>query len=281
MADLFSELSSMGISGLSGVKIFEEEKKPSVVKADVSANAVQQVNEEDFLFDKKVQCPVCDKDFKSKTIKTGKSRLIGSDTDLRPKYQGVDPIKYDVIVCPCCGYAAMSRFYSYMTSAQARFIKDNVSASFKGLPETGAVVTYDEAIGRYKLALYNTVVKKAKLSERAYTCLKIAWLYRGKAETLPAGTPDIEKVKEECSNSENEFIANAYEGFMAAMSKELFPICGMDENTLSYLLADLARRIGKFDDSLKMISRILTSPTATPKIKDKARDLRELMKKEK
>ncbi len=277
MADLFSELSSMGISGLDGVKIFEEEKKP--VASDEAKAAAQQVNEEDLLFDKKVQCPVCDKDFKSRTVKTGKSRLIGSDTDLRPRYQGVDPIKYEVIACPHCGYAAMSRFFSYMTSAQAKFIKESVSANFKGLPEMGNLVSYDEAIGRYKLALYNTVVKKAKLSERAYTCLKIAWLYRGKVETLPEDTADIAKIKEECYKAELEFIANAYEGFTNAMSKELFPICGMDENTFNYLLADLARRIGKFDDSSKLISRILTSSTATPKLKDKARDLRDLMKK--
>ena len=117
MADLFSELSSMGISGLSGVKIFEEEKKPAV-KADTSDNAAQQINEEDFLFDKKVQCPVCDKEFKSKTVKTGKSRLIGSDTDLRPKYQGIESLKYDCIVCNKCGYSALSRFFNNITSAQ-------------------------------------------------------------------------------------------------------------------------------------------------------------------
>ena len=275
MSNIFSDLSSMGLGNLSGVNIFDEEDKQ---KSEKKEKVVQVVTEEDFLFEKSVQCPVCDKDFKVKTVKTGKARLIGSDSDLRPKYQGIDTVKYDVIACPGCGYSALSRFFNYMTSHQAKTIKENVSANFKGLPETGSLYTYDDAIARYKLALLNTVVKKAKMSERAYTCLKIAWLYRGKAETLPAETPDIDKVKAECKAAEKEFIANAYEGFSSAISKELFPICGMDEITLNYLLADLANQIGKKDDALKMISRVITSPAANQRIKDKARELKDSIK---
>ncbi|MBR2057863.1 MAG: DUF2225 domain-containing protein, partial [Fibrobacter sp.] len=36
---------------------------------------------------------------------------------------------------------------------------------------------YDTSIERYKLALYNSMVKRAKISEKSYICLKIAWLY--------------------------------------------------------------------------------------------------------
>lgn len=43
-------------------------------------------------------------------VRAGKTRLIGSDSDLRPKYSGIDAIKYDAIVCPYCGYASLSRF---------------------------------------------------------------------------------------------------------------------------------------------------------------------------
>lgn len=279
MSDIFSDLSSMGFSGLSGMKIFDdEEEKKQKAKQDAKAGA-PQVNEVDFLFDKSVQCPVCDKEFKTKTVKTGKARLIGSDPDLRPKHQGIDSVKYDVIVCPHCGYGALSRFFSYMTTHQAKLIHDNVTASFKGLSAGGETYTYDDAIARYKLALLNTVVKKAKISERAYTCLKIAWLYRGKAEHLTGSEPDYAQQKEGCSKAEKEFIGNAYDGFIMAVSKELFPICGMDETTMDYLIANLAKQLGKNDEALRMISKILTSTTANPKIKDKARDLKDSIKK--
>ena len=48
------------------------------------------------------------------------------DSDLRPKYQAMDSLKYDAVVCPNCGYAALNRFFNYMTDAQAKLIKANM-----------------------------------------------------------------------------------------------------------------------------------------------------------
>ena len=129
--------------------------------------------------------------------------------------------------------------------------------------------------------LVNTVVKRAKASEKAYTCLKLAWLLRGKSETLPADTPNLAKVKKELAAQEKEYIANAYEGFMDAFSKEQFPMCGMDEITMTYLVADLGRQIGKYDEALRMVARVLMSKNASDRIKQKTIDLKELIREEK
>lgn len=279
MANLFSGLESLGLGNLSDMKLFEHKEKE---KADEKKGGAQpaEVRESDLLFDKSYICKVCDKEFKSKMVRTGKVKLIGSDNDLRPRYQHVDSLKYDAIVCPYCGYAALNRFYNYMTDTQAKLIKINISANFKGLKEGEDVLTYDEAITRHKLALVNAVVKHAKASEKAYTCLKLAWLYRGKAETLPEDTPNAEAVKKELAAREKEYIVNAYEGFMEAFSKEPFPMCGMDETTMTYLTADLARQSGKYDEALRMIARVITARDANERIKSKARDMKDLIKEE-
>ena len=279
MANLFSGLESLGLGNLSEMKLFEHKEKEKE-EAKKSAAQPVEVKEEDLLFDKHFVCKVCDKEFKSKMVRTGKVKLIGSDNDLRPKYQHVDSLKYDAIVCPYCGYAALNRFYNYMTDTQAKLIKINISANFKGLKEGEDVLTYDEAITRHKLALVNAVVKHAKASEKAYTCLKLGWLFRGKAESLPADTPNLECVKKELAAQEKEYIANAYEGFMEAFSKEPFPMCGMDETTITYLTADLARQIGKYDEALRMIARVITARDANERIKSKARDMKDLIKAE-
>lgn len=280
MSDIFSGLESMGLGGLSGIDIYDDDKKESG-NGGGKKTTEHVVTEADFIFDKKIQCPVCDHEFKSKTVKTGKPRLIGSDSDLRPKYSGIDSIKYDAIVCPNCGYAALSRYFGYMTSAQAQLIKDNVSSQFRKLPESGATYTYDEAINRHKLALLNAIVKKAHASEKAYTCLKIAWLYRGKRENLDSQLPDAEAIKKDCIQKEQEMISNAYEGFSSSRSKEDFPICGMDEATFDYLLADLATKLGKYDVAGRLASNIIVSRTANTKIKERARNLREDIKNKK
>lgn len=274
MANLFSGLESLGLGNLSEMQLFEHKEKQEKKK---EAEHAVEIKEADLLFDKSFTCKVCDREFKSKMVRTGKVKLIGSDNDLRPKYQYVDSLKYDAIVCPYCGYAALNRFYNYMTDTQAKLIKINISANFKGLKESGDVLTYDEAITRHKLALVNTVVKHAKTSEKAYTCLKLGWLYRGKAESLSSDTPDLENVKKELAAQEKDYIASAYEGFTEAFSKEAFPMCGMDETTMTYLTADLARQIGKYDEALRMIVKVITARDTNERIKAKARDMKELI----
>lgn len=279
MANLFSGLEAFGLGKMSDLDVYASEDKNSKgTENSVEASEKEKIVEADFLFEKSYTCPVCEKEFKVKTIKTGKIKLISADTDLRPKYQNVDSLKYDAIVCPHCGYSALNRFFNYMTSTQAKLIREQISASFKGINEECDEYTYDDAIARHKLALVNTIVKKSKISERAYTCLKTAWLIRGKAETLPEDTKDYNEQVEQLQQEELEFLTNAYEGFIDAFSKEMFPMCGMDEHTVTYLVADLARRIGKRDEASRWISKVLIARNANERIKAKARDLKELLK---
>lgn len=274
---IFSGLEALGLGNLKNTNVYvEEEQKKQEKEEPIKKVEKHQVTEEECIFDKKIKCPVCDEEFKTKMVKTGRAKLIGQDTDLRPKYQEVDSLKYDAVLCPHCGYAALNRFFNYMTSSQAKWIREQISSSFHGVEQTDrSVYTYDEAIMRHKLALLSTVVKKGKASERAYVCLKLAWLSRGKAETLPENTPEILHIKEVLHKEEMEDLKNAYEGFVTAFSKEDFPICGMDELTISYLLSDLARQLGKYEEAKKYISRVLTSRESNERIKSKARILKD------
>ncbi len=277
MAGLLSGLEQFGLKNLENMNLYEKPKKAETGEDGKPAAPV--VQEQDFLFDKSYTCPICEKEFKARTVKIGKARLIGSDLDLRPKYEQVDLLKYDVIMCPACGYAALSRFFKYVTSPQAKNIKAAISASFKPQQEQKEIYTYDEALERYKLTLVNAIVKQAKSSEKAYICLKTAWLLRGKAEHLDKSLPDYEAQKKQCEDQENEFLRNALEGFLAARQTEGYPMCGMDEPTVDYLIAVTAMRFEQYDVSSRLITGILTSPNANPRMKDKARDIKEMLMK--
>ncbi|MFT4146082.1 MAG: DUF2225 domain-containing protein [Mobilitalea sp.] len=276
MANLFSGLEAFGLGGLSEMDIYDaKEKEASKGGAEPAKDLF---SEEDTIFDKTFSCPVCDQEFKTKTVKSGKVKLLNLDTDLRPIYQNMDPLKYDAVVCPHCGFAALNRFFKYVTSAQATLIKKSISASFRGIKESGTVYDYDDAIARHKLALVNSIVKKAKTSERAYTCLKTAWVLRGKAENLSKQLPDYKEQIQALEKEEIDFIAKAYDGFDEAFSKETFPMCGMDEITITLLMAELARRIGKTEEAGRWISRVLISRDANERIKQKARDIKALIR---
>lgn len=279
MSNLFSGLEAFGLGKLRNMDVYENgDEANKKAQGAGGVKEVKTIQESEIIFDKTFVCPVCDKEFKAKTVKTGKVKLISADTDLRPKYQYVDSLKYDAIVCPHCGFAALKRFFNYMTVRQAKLIKENITANFKGLSPEGETLSYDEAIARHKLALVSSIIKQTKSSEKAYTCLKTAWVIRGKAESLSIEQPKNETEIQALEKAETEFLTKAYEGFMESFSKESFPMCGMDEITITYLLADLARRINKHDEASRWISKVLISRDANERIKEKAREIKEMLK---
>ncbi|MFA9378891.1 MAG: DUF2225 domain-containing protein [Lachnotalea sp.] len=278
MSNLLSGLAKFGLGNLENEKLFEEDKK--VVGNSTEEKATKETVEEDLLFDKSYRCPVCEMEFKSKTVRTGKPKLLGTDYDLRAKYQGIDPLKYDIVSCPKCGYTTVTRFFNTITSPQASLIKEKISKNFKATVNNDATISYEAALESHKLALVNAIVKKCRSSEKAYICLKIGWLIRGQREALDSSTPDYAEVVAKSEAEELEFIKNAYEGFSAAVSKEEFPMCGMDESTMDYLLASLACKCKQYEMASRLVSNVITSRVAKNNLKDKARELKDVILKE-
>lgn len=275
---LLDGLSQFGLGGLEEMDLYEvaaKEKKQQETAA--AAAAVHVPQEQDYIFDKTYSCPICDHEFKTKTVKIGKAKLVGQDLDLRPKYENIDMLKYDTILCPKCGYTALSRYFKFVTAPQAQRIKQVISRSFKSTSKNEETYSYEEALDRYRMALANAIVKQAKPSEKAYICLKTAWLLRGQGESLDQGSPDYKEKKQKIDDDENEFLKNALEGFLAARKTEGYPMCGMDESTVDYLIAVIALRFDDFDVATKLISGILVSGSANARMKEKARNLKEIV----
>ncbi len=274
MSGLLSGLASLGLGNLEGAKVFEEPEKDKVQQGQAE---VPQIEEKDLVYEKAFVCPVCDSKITSKVMKSGKVKLEGTDLDLRPRYDIIDPMKYDVILCSKCGFTALTRYFKAMTPTQVKLIKENISKNVKLHPFDGEIYTYEEAMERYKLALACAIVRQAKASEKSYVCLKSAWVLRGWQESLDDKAADYAAKKKELEQAEMEYLKNALDGFVGAMSAESFPMCGMDEVTMDYLIAVLAMKFGQYDISSKLIGSILVSANANARMKDKARDLKEMI----
>lgn len=271
--NLFAGLEKFGLKAEDTADLFEEEK----TTVDEDGTTKEEIpREESFLLDKAIRCTVCDKVFKIKVIKNGRIKRMEPDFDLRPRFENIDTLKYDVASCPYCGYTAMNRYFEHVTSGQIKMIRQQVCANFKPLgSDEPTLIDYDMAVERYKLSLFNTIVKKGKASEKAYTCLKIAWLYRGMGENIDAADSEIEQKRKEYKEQEETFYQQAFEGFMKAVSTEMFPMCGMDQTTVDYLLAAMAYHFKKYDVASKCISRIQSAPSASKKMKDRAYELKQ------
>lgn len=278
MAGILSGLKSLGLDKLEGLEIYEdEEKKGLKLQKKAEAKAPVVLEEKDLIYDKVFTCAVCDKEFSSKIMKTGKAKLIATDIDLHYRYENIDAIKYDVVTCPKCGYSALLRYFPMTTSAQAKLIKANVYGKVKLTPISGETYTYEDMLERYKLALVCSIVKRAKDSEKAYVCLKNAWLLRGYAEELELKNELTEEQRQEMKSQELEYIQNALDGFINAVQRESFPICGMDVLTIDYLIAALAFQVNKDEIAAKKVAEILVSNAANERVKNRARELKRMI----
>ena len=265
----------MGLGNIEKMDLFE---KPKEVSVEGPKKPIV-VEEKDILFDKGFECPVCDSKITAKNMKTGKAKMSHQDMDLRTVFEGIDITKYDVIVCPVCGYAALTRFHKPMSPGTAKLIKDNISVNFRWEEEGKETYSYEFAFKRYQLALANAMVRKAKDSEKAFICLKTAWLMRGWNESLDA-TPENAEMKKQIQAQEMAYLKNAFDGFMSAVGSESGQICGMDANTIDYLLAVLAYENKQFETSSKLVAKLLTNPSTPSKTKDKLRDLKDKLLEE-
>ena len=259
LSKIFAGLENLLSSEIETKDIFHKEETKGEV--DTKAKPGPKVlTPEDILYFKEHECPVCARSFMHPTAKLRTAKYTHSDTDLRMYYDPIDPMYYDVIFCVHCGYAAIARNFKKISSKQELLIKEKISENFKPT-EYPLVLSVDQAIERYKMALLSTVVKGGKDGEKAYLCLKLAWLHRDKKDEA----------------SEKEFMENALKGFTEAYQKETFPICGLEEHTLMYIMADLSRRLGDRESCLRYLGTLIVNKNVSPKLKDKALELKELV----
>ena len=257
MDNIFSGLENLGFDNLNGLKVYED-KKP---KENIAQK--REVDPINNLFDKQVDCPVCGSSFKVKSVKVNAPRMKGQDTDLFIRYDVINPYLYDIWICNSCGYAAMKADFPKIKSFQKETVLSSITPKWKGR-EYPEVFDENTAIERLKLALVNAIFIEAKNSTKAMLCLKIAWMYR----------------LLEDKNNEISFLTQALNGFNEAYISEDFPIYGMHKYSIMYLIGELNRRVGNQDEALKWFSNVITSPGVPQKVKDLARDCKDLIKDE-
>lgn len=280
MDKILSGLAKFGLDEKLVNSLFEDEDSHAK-KGDepTEKKVVEPPKETDFLLLKSVRCPICDGTFRTLVIKTGRAKRKEPDLDLRPRFEGVDTNKYDIASCPKCGYTAMHRYFGHLAPVHAKLIKEGVLSKLKTPPSKAfndlEVVSYDAAIDLYKIALYTSVVKKAKNSEKAYTCLKIAWLLRGKMEELSVDAEKNKEAIDACQKDYDTFYQQAFDGFVKAMASETYPMAGMDQSTMDLLIAAMAFNLGQYEYSARFVSGLIVSNTAPGNVKNRARDLKE------
>ncbi|WP_026885814.1 DUF2225 domain-containing protein [Clostridium beijerinckii] len=213
------------------------------------------------LFDKQIVCPVCNSHFKAKTVKSKSPRVISKDSDFFIRYSVANPYFYDVLICNSCGYAAMRSDFEKLKLHKKELVLSNVTPKWKPR-EYPYILDEKLAIERYKLALLNAMLIDLPNSTKGMISLKIAWMYRLLDNNI----------------QETLFLKQALEGFNNAYMTEIFPIYGLQRDSLMYLLGELNRKLGNNQDALQWYSKTIVNTNSSYKIKEMARVGKDLIK---
>ena len=212
-----------------------------------------------YTFTVEKDCPICGQS--TRVVKT-RARLVKerTDEDFCVHYKDFNPYYYRVWICEHCGFAGDEKtFTSHMPDRDRQKIKKflngkKVSVAFtenRDLPE---------AVASFRLAIFFLDLIDASFSRRAGLYLGLAWIYRF--------AEDEER--------ENETIRKAAELYDHSIMTERYPIGGMTDLMVIYILGAIYFRIGDFEKCTQYLSRLIGNKeirTTDPKLYDKARDL--------
>ena len=265
MENIFTKLNKFGLSDVPKniPKVFDFELDMQGEKVGYVPNKGKEAsfNIDNYIYVKQFKCPVCEKSFDANIVKESRLRVLSVDFDLHPVCSPINPNFYDVIICNECGYASVKDCFHNIASRQADLISKEISPNYiaQNYPTQ---LDADMAIERYELALLNAMVKNAKDGEKAYICMKLMWFYRIQ------GDVDNQKL----------FAEMTLKGFSNALIKDDLPIMGLNGDTITYLLGALYMLLDDKKSALRFLSDVVVSKTASDRLKDRARSLKEDMK---
>ncbi|WP_252503933.1 DUF2225 domain-containing protein [Sporosarcina sp. Marseille-Q4943] len=219
---------------------------------------------------KKMECLNCKEKFTTTKIRSRFVRVTKHESDFKPIYadSSVNPILYNVAVCPKCGFAFTDEFSSYFAPSVKEEIAQKITSLWSGR-SFGDERTIDEAIEAYKLAYVSASVKREKSLTMAGIMLRIAWLYDDKE--------DIESSKRFRTVSRNLYTE--------AYTSEDHAGTQMSETRVLYLMAELSYQIGDMDEAIRNFSRVIesqrtsTDPHIIEMAKERWQEIREQREK--
>ncbi len=233
-----------------------------------------------FFVTKKAYCCICEHEFDSESLMSGKAQSDGFDIDLRPRYKNIDLVLYRVIRCPQCGYSNIDKFFSYLSKTERSMLSKDMIPGFDEETPSFSNRDYENVYPLYRSALRNALSSGMKVSKRAYIALYTAWLLRGWREEKELLEETVKPEDPMSPEAEKKLLSYALKNFSDAAINEDFPICGIDEPTFYYLIAALSHMTGNDKQAYDYTRMSLRcDPPPTVMIRTKAEDLQMVMRK--
>lgn len=193
-----------------------------------------------YTFTVEKKCPVCGET--TRVVKV-KSKLLAerTDEDFCVHYKDFNPYFYKIWFCEHCGFAADEKtFLGSIPLTHKRKIQEFLNSRKLGLKFVEERQVPD-AVASFKLAIFYTELTGQSLAKRAGLYLELGWIYRASEE----------------KEREDEMLERAISLYDRSLMTERYPINGLSDNTVIYLIGALYYRLHDFEKSTQYLSRII------------------------
>lgn len=210
------------------------------------------------LYDKNVICLLCSTSFNTKKIRSRFLRVETTHSDFFTEYKNsqLNPIFYEVAVCPNCGFSSSDTFSSDMSEES----RQSLNQQFTNWKEQdfGEERSLEDAIHVTKLAILSGMLKKEKAIVMAGLCLRLAWMHRL--------SNDWEQ--------ESRYLLQSIDQYKKSYSQVDYLQTTMTEMKVLYLIGELLRRVGEEQEAVHYLSRVVQHKHkhTDPKIVEMARE---------
>ena len=193
-----------------------------------------------YTFTVEKKCPVCGET--TRVVKV-KSKLLAerTDEDFCVHYKDFNPYFYKIWFCGHCGFAADEKtFLGSIPLTHKRKIQEFLNSRKLGLKFVEERQVPD-AVASFKLAIFYAELTGQSLAKRAGLYLELGWIYRASEE----------------KEREGEMLERAISLYDRSLMTERYPINGLSDNTVIYLIGAIYYRLHDFEKSTQYLSRII------------------------
>lgn len=215
------------------------------------------------LMSKTHTCPICKGVFNALSVKPSKLVLASTDSDLRNRYKGIEPLYYEVLTCPHCLYSALPDVFLIPDKSKAdiQSALETIRNSIQIDPCAGRDT--DSVFASYYLALFCAPVSFSK-----YQLIAGKLLYKLSRVYQDAGDKSME----------TQTAQKALENYLYAYEKT--GISPAQEQQICILIGELYFKQGDLKNAIAFFSKARSSKNSSPVLKSHAEsriyDIREM-----
>lgn len=207
------------------------------------------------LMDSSCICPICGKQFIVQKVRNSKLILESTDSDMRNRYKGIEPLYYDVVTCPNCLYSALTEMFNSPDKSKAEVLRELEIIKPEAQAVFGAAMDTPSVFAGYYLALY---------------CAPKCFLkpHLAKARLLLK----LSRIYQDCGDMQMEEMTTkrALDAYMYVY--ENIEIPPNQEQQLCMVIGELCLKSNDLKSAQDFFFKARNSAEGTPLLKNKAQD---------